>query len=330
MRSTSFRATSASKPAVVARRWPRGLRFVRDLPEAERREGAALKELRLNAYAKVNLTLDVLGDRPDGYHDIETVLHTVELHDSIILRENGEGITIRCASPDVPLDRRNIVHRAAGLLKERFQISRGIEIELTKCIPTASGLGGGSSDAAVTLLGLAQMWKLRLNDGQLLELASQIGSDVPFFLAGGAALAMGRGERMRLLRPLPTTWVVLSRPPVPVSTEWAYKTLDHAAVRKRPDTAAVVRALDAEDAAGVGRLLCNVFEDMVVAHHPMVGEIRERMLARRPLGVSLSGTGPALFALVANEAAAREMAADLSAALPQIDVFVTRTFAEER
>ncbi len=288
-----------------------------------------MKELRLNAYAKVNLTLDVLGDRPDGYHDIETVLHTVELHDSIVLREDGEGITVRCASPGVPADTQNIVYRTAQLLKETFEIPRGVEVELKKSIPIAAGLGGGSTDAAVTLLGLAQMWKLRLSERQLMELAAKIGSDVPFFLAGGAAVAMGRGERIRILRPLPTTWVVLARPAVQVSTEWAYKVLDHGTVRKRPDTRSIVRALEAEDAGAVGRLLCNVFEDVIVAHHPIVGTIRDRMLAFHPLGVSLSGTGPVLFALVAKEAAAREMGAALASA-PDLEVFVTRTFAEER
>jgi 4-diphosphocytidyl-2-C-methyl-D-erythritol kinase len=288
-----------------------------------------LKELRLNAYAKINLTLDVLADRPDGYHDIETVLHTVELHDSIILREDGAGITIRCSSPGVPADTQNIVYRAAQLLTETFEISRGVEIELTKCIPIASGLGGGSSDAAVTLLGLAHMWKLRLGERELLDLGSKIGSDVPFFLAGGAALAMGRGERIRPLRPLPTTWVVLARPPVQISTEWAYKMLDHGALRRRPDTAAIVRALEAEESMAVGRLLCNVFEDVVVAHYPITGVIRDRMAECRPIGVSLSGTGPVLFALVANEAAAHTMSGAL-ADIPNIEVFVTRTFAEER
>lgn len=288
-----------------------------------------MKELRLNAYAKINLTLDVLGDRPDGYHDIETVLHTIELHDSLIVREDGGGITVRSTSPEVPDDSRNAVYRAAHLLRETFRVPRGVEIDLLKAIPVAAGLGGGSSDAAVTLLGLAQMWKLRLTDRQLLDLASRVGSDVPFFLAGGAALATGRGERVRKLRPLPTTWVVLARPPVQVPTEWAYRVLDHRAVRRRPDTEAVVRALEAEDAVAVGRLLCNVFEDVITAHYPVVGEIRRRMEASRPLGVSLSGTGPVVFALVPNEAAARAMSADL-AALPGVDVLVTRTFAEER
>jgi 4-diphosphocytidyl-2-C-methyl-D-erythritol kinase len=288
-----------------------------------------VKQLRLNAYAKINLTLDVLGDRPDGYHDIETVLHTVELHDTIILREDGEGISLRCASPDVPVETQNIVHRAATLLRETFQIPRGVEIELSKQIPVASGLGGGSSDAAVTLLGLAQMWKLRLDEGQLIELGSKIGSDVPFFLIGGAALALGRGERVRMLPPLPTTWVVIARPTVPITSEWAYKALDHGAVRRHPDTQGVVRALEAEDPRGVGRMLCNVFEDVVIAHHPVVGTIRDRMTAMGPLGVSLSGTGPAVFAMAANESAAKELAAALGSTA-DVEVIVTRTFAEER
>ena len=288
-----------------------------------------MKELHLNAYAKINLTLDVLGDRPDGYHDIETILHTVELHDSITLRENGDGIAVLCASPDIPQDTQNIVHRAASLLKETFRVPRGVEVELTKCIPIASGLGGGSSDAAVTLLGLAQMWKLRLGERQLMELAGQIGSDVPFFLAGGAALAMGRGERIRPLRPLPTTWVVLARPRLQVSTEWAYGVLNHDTPRRRPDTPAVMRAMDAEDPAQVGRLLCNVFEAVVETHHPAVRALRDRMAAHRPLGVSMSGTGPVLFALAAKESEARTLG-DALAADSGDEVFVTRTFAEQR
>jgi 4-diphosphocytidyl-2-C-methyl-D-erythritol kinase len=288
-----------------------------------------VKELHLNAYAKINLTLDVLGDRPDGYHDIETVMHTVELHDSITLREDGDGIAVRCASPDIPADTQNIVHRAAALLKETFRVPRGVEVELTKCIPIAAGLGGGSSDAAVTLLGLAQMWKLRLGERQLMDLAGQIGSDVPFFLAGGAALAMGRGERIRALRPLPTTWVVLARPRLQISTEWAYHELNHDAPRRRPDTSAVLRALDAENPAEVGRLLCNVFEDVVETHHPAVRSLRERMAAHHPLGVSMSGTGPVLFALAGKESEARRLGEAL-AADRDCEVFVTRTFAEVR
>jgi 4-diphosphocytidyl-2-C-methyl-D-erythritol kinase len=204
-----------------------------------------------------------------------------------------------------------------------------VEVELSKCIPIAAGLGGGSSDAAVTLLGLAQMWKLRLDERQLMDLAGQIGADVPFFLAGGAALAMGRGERIRPLRPLPTTWVVLARPHLQISTEWAYGVLDHSAGRRRPDTHSVVRALHAENPAEVGRLLCNVFEDVIETHHPVVRALRERMASHGPLGVSMSGTGPVLFALAAKEAEARALGDALTADGTH-EVFVTRTFAEQR
>ena len=132
-----------------------------------------------------------------------------------------------------------------------------------------------------------------------------------------------------MLRPLPTTWVVIARPTIQITSEWAYKALDHGAVRKRPNTQRVVQALEAEDPRIVGQLLCNVFEDVVVANHPIVGTLRERMAALRPLGVSLSGTGPAVYAMVANEAAAKEIGSALGA-LPDVEVFLTRTFSEER
>src|SRR2546426_2399700 len=291
--------------------------------------GKPVKELHLNAYAKVNLTLNVGGARSDGYHEIESVMHTIALHDSITLREAGTGVEVLVTNSEVPNDQRNLVVRAAQLLREAFGVERHVQIELTKRIPVASGLGGGSSDAAVTLLGLAQMWKLRVDNRQLMELGGKIGSDVPFFLIGGAALALGRGERVRMLPPLPTTWVVIARPTIEITSEWAYKALDHGSVRKRPNTPGVVRALESEDARGVGHLLCNVFEEIVIAHHPIVGTIRERMAGHRPLGVALSGTGPAVFAMASNEAAATEMPGGL-AHMGGVEVFVTRTFAEER
>lgn len=288
-----------------------------------------LKELHLNAYAKVNLTLNVLGPRADGYHDIETVLHTIDLHDAVTLREREDGIEVRTDSPEVPQDARNLVVRAAQVLRDTFGVRRGVEIEIRKRIPVAAGLGGGSSDAAITLMGLVQMWKLRLNGRELLSLAASLGSDVPFFLEGGAALARGRGERVSWLPPLPTTWLVLARPRVEVSTAWAYANLDPAAVPSRPDAAALVEALRREDLGAVGRLLGNVFEDLLIRTHPLVGELKRRILAGEAYGATLSGTGPTVFGLMANEAAARKTVEDL-AAVGEADVWLSRTFAEER
>lgn len=291
--------------------------------------GKPVKELHLNAYAKVNLTLNVVGARSDGYHEIESVMHTIALHDSITLREAGAGVEVLVSGSEVPNDQRNLVVRAAQLLRETYGVDRNVQIELVKRVPPAAGLGGGSSDAAVTLLGLAQMWKLRLDGRELLGLAMKLGSDVPFFLEGGAAVARGRGERLAFLRPLPTTWVVLARPQVAVATEWAYRQINLAAIAARPDTTAMVDAVKREDVRDVGRLLCNVFEDLISVAHPVVGELRRRILRGEAYGAALSGTGPTVFGLMANEAAARKVADELQT-LPEVDVQVTRTFAEER
>ena len=291
--------------------------------------GKPVKELHLNAYAKVNLTLNVGGARSDGYHEIESVMHTIALHDSITLREAGTGVEVLVTNSEVPNDQRNLVVRAAQLLREAFGVERNVQIELVKRIPAAAGLGGGSSDAAVTLLGLAQMWKLRLDGRELLALATKLGSDVPFFLEGGAAVARGRGERLAFLPPLPTTWIVLARPRVAVTTEWAYRQLNPAAIAVRPDTAAMVDAVKREDVRDVGRLLCNVFEDLIISSYPIVGELKSRVLRGEAYGAALSGTGPTVFGLMANEAAARKVADELQV-LPDVDVQVTRTFAEER
>ncbi len=286
-----------------------------------------MKELKLNAYAKVNLSLDVLARRPDGYHEVETVLHTVELHDTVVLREAEGGIRVVCDHRRVPTDEQNLVFRTAQLLREVSGTDRGVEIEVRKRIPPASGLGGGSSDAAVTLLGLAQMWKLRLDHAQLLELAAQVGSDVPFFLVGGAALATGRGERLRYLPTLPATWVVLACPDAEVSTAWAYANLDLARVPRRPDTQRLVEALRAEDVAAVARELCNVFEPLVSDRYPQVQELKRRLLEAGALGASMTGTGPAVFGLFPGEAEARR-AWDALRASGDAEVVLTRTFAE--
>lgn len=292
--------------------------------------GKPVKELHLNAYAKVNLTLDVGQERPDGYHEIESVMHTIALHDSITLREAGSGTEVIVQDgAEVPADHRNLVARTAEVLREMFGVARPLQIELTKRIPVSAGLGGGSSDAAVTLLGLAQMWKLRLDGREVLALATKLGADVPFFLEGGGAVARGKGERITYLPPLPTTWMVLARPRTEVSTAWAYRQLPAGGMLSQPPTAAMIEAVKREDVREVGRLLHNVFEDILFRHHPVIANLKARILRGEAYGASMSGTGPTVFGLMANEAAAKKTADDLRS-LPDVDVFVTRTFAESR
>lgn len=288
-----------------------------------------MKELHLNAYAKVNLALNVLEKRDDGYHEVETVLHTVVLHDLITLRESGDGIRVMTDGEALPSDATNLVYRVAALLQEQYSVQRPVEIEVRKHIPIAAGLGGGSADAAMTLMGLAQMWKLRLDARELHTLAARLGSDVPFFLGGGAAVARGRGERVTPLPPLPPTWVVLARPRVPVLTEWAYRHFQPAGITRRPDIPMLVEAIRRRDVPAVGRLLCNVFEEFIAARHPIVAELKARILRGEAYGAGMSGTGPTVFGLMANEAAARRVVEDLKT-VEGLDVFLTRTFAEER
>lgn len=288
-----------------------------------------MKELRLNAYAKVNLGLNVLRKRDDGYHEVETVLHTVGVFDEITLRESGEGIVVTAQGADIPTGPDSLLYRAAAMLREQHGIQRPVEIEVHKRIPVAAGLGGGSADAAVTLMGLAQMWKLRLDGRELHALAGRLGSDVPFFLSGGAAVSRGRGERVQPLPPLPATWVVLARPRIPVHTDWAYGKLRLAEVTRRPDIPALIGAVTSRDVPAVGRLLDNVFEEVVAAHYPVVAEVKARILRGEAYGAAMTGTGPTVFGLMANEAAARRVAEHL-AGVADLDIFVTRTFAEER
>ncbi len=289
-----------------------------------------MKELRLNAYAKVNLALDVLQRRDDGYHEVETVLHTIALHDEITLRESGEGVRVTATNGEaVPTGPDSLVYRAAAMLREQHGIQRPVEIEIHKRIPVAAGLGGGSADAAVTLMGLAQMWKLRLDGRSLRVLAGQLGSDIPFFLVGGAAVARGRGERVQALSPLPATWVVLARPRFPVLTEWAYRQIRPQEITQRPDVPSLLAAVARRDVPAVGRLLHNVFEPVIAAHHPIVAEAKSIILRGEAYGAVMTGTGPSVFGLMANEAAARRVGETLKA-IEALDVFVTRTFAEER
>lgn len=288
-----------------------------------------MKELHLNAYAKVNLALNVLDKREDGYHEVETVLHTIVLHDLITLRETGEDLRVTTDGEALPSGAANLVYRAAALLREEYDVKRPVEIEVQKRIPVAAGLGGGSADAAMTLMGLAQMWKLRLDGRELHALAVRLGSDVPFFLGGGAAVARGRGERVQPLPALPTTWVILARPRVPVLTEWAYKHLQPTGITRRPDVPRLVDAVRRQDVTAVGRLLVNVFEEFIAGRHPVVAELKARILRGEAYGAAMTGTGPTVFGLMANEAAARRVAEDLGTA-DDVDVFVTRTFAEQR
>ncbi|HEA47493.1 MAG TPA: 4-(cytidine 5'-diphospho)-2-C-methyl-D-erythritol kinase, partial [bacterium] len=249
-----------------------------------------MKEIRIESPAKVNLFLEVLGKREDGYHNVETILETVDLCDDIILKQTKEGIEIACPPslrsgvsrresdfPSLPLGRENLAYQAASLLKERFKIKKGVQITIDKRIPLASGLGGGSSNGASVLLGLNRLWDLDLSYEELLVLAREMGADVSFFLRKGRALGRGRGDELQPLPQSPTLHFVLIFPGFEISAEWAYKNLRDL-TKERRSIKMILSALKSGDIRKVADSIYNRLEKAVIPKHPLIARIKERLL----------------------------------------------------
>ena len=252
----------------------------------------------VRAYAKINLTLDVLGKRSDGYHDLATVMQTVDLHDTLCLSTtNDNQVQIACTIPELSNDN-NLAARAVHLVRQHINSRQGVLIELHKRIPMAAGLGGGSSDAAAVLLALQRWWQLQLSPTDLLEMASSLGSDVPFFITGGLALCEGRGERVTALSsnwPRTMSWLLLLKPAISVSTAAVFRNLPASDYTDGLHSRAVCAALLAGKVPELEDLH-NSFERSVLETYPEVALSRESLLKAGASIVRLSGTGPTLFA----------------------------------
>lgn len=257
--------------------------------------------LLMKAPAKINLSLDVLHKRPDGYHEVEMVMTTIDLADRIELVELEEP-SIRIVSHNrfVPDDDRNLAYQAARLLKERYKVDKGVGISITKTIPVAAGLAGGSSDAAATLRGLNKLWKLGLSMDELADIGSEIGSDVSFCVYGGTALARGRGEKIRHIAPPPHCWVILAKPTIGVSTADVYKNLKLDQI-SHPDVHGMVQAINNQDYEGICGLVGNVLEEVTLKMYPEVAQIKEQMIRFGADAVLMSGSGPTVFGLVQHD-----------------------------
>lgn len=277
------------------------------------------------ARAKINLTLDILGKRPDGYHEVAMVMQSVALADRVAVRAvTGAGVELDCDLPALGAPEQNLAYRAAALLRETCGLKSGVAIELGKRIPVAAGLGGGSADAAAVLTAMNELFALGLSAAALCEIGAKLGSDVPFCILGGTQLATGRGEILRALPPLPACPVVLAKPAVSVSTAWAYKSYDAARVSERPATEAVVRALEARDLTKVSALVCNVLESVTIAAHPVIAEIKARMRRSGAMAALMSGSGPTVFALAPDAQCAARIAEDLRQ-MRDMEVVLTET-----
>lgn len=259
--------------------------------------------ISVKAPAKINLTLDVLSKRPDGYHEVEMIMTTVDLADRVDLTLLGhDEITLDCSASFVPDDIRNHAYKAAKLLKELYNVHKGVRIHIDKQIPVAAGLAGGSSDAAATLRGLNKLWDLNLSLDELAEIGAQIGSDVPFCVYGGTALAKGRGELITHLSSPAPCWVVLAKPPIGVSTVDVYGNLRVQEIANHPNTKAMLRAIEEQDFWAMAHSLGNVLENVTLQKYPQVRQIKQLMLESGADGVLMSGSGPTVYALVQKEA----------------------------
>lgn len=254
-------------------------------------------EIIEKAPAKINLSLDVLYKREDGFHELEMVMTTVDLADRIALKSLPEDqIVIRTTNGVLPLDRRNHAFQAAKLIKETFAIETGVEITIEKKIPIAAGLAGGSSDAAATLRGLNRLWDLNLTLEEVAELGSKVGSDVPYCVHGGTAFVSGRGEKVEPIGEMPQCWVVLVKPRVGVSTGSVFSVLSFDTVT-HPDTAGMVAAIKAKDYARMTQKVGNLLEEVTIARHPDIERVKEKMLKFGADAALMSGSGPTIFAL---------------------------------
>lgn len=265
------------------------------------------RRLELSAAAKVNLALEVLSRRPDGYHEIATVMQTVDLSDRLVL-EDTDGLEVRTTAAGVPTDERNLAYRAAAALREAAGIARGARITLDKRIPVAAGLGGGSTDAAATLVGLNRLWGLRWPAERLEELAVGLGMDVPFFLRGGAALGTGRGERLTPLGSA-SLGLVLVNPRFAVSTAKMYERLTPAMYSDGVRAKEAARALESRRAGRIAASLYNGLELAARAVYPQVGQMQAALVAAGALGAAMSGSGPTVFGVARSWEQARQIQA---------------------
>ncbi|MDR0879572.1 MAG: 4-(cytidine 5'-diphospho)-2-C-methyl-D-erythritol kinase [Clostridioides sp.] len=281
-----------------------------------------MESIKLKSRAKINLSIDVVGKREDNYNLVQMIMQSIDLFDIIELKELVENkIIVKSNSGDIPLDGDNIVFKAASLIKDKYKIDKGMEIFITKNIPIAAGLAGGSSNAAAVLVGLNELWNLNLTETELQELGLKLGADVPFCISGRPALAENIGERLTYINGLPkNTNIVVCKPNIFVSTKEVYENLNMSDVKTRPDTSCLIERLGEGDLVSVCNDMVNVLETVTSKKYPEIKEI-EDIMREDAIGTMMSGSGPTVFGIFNNEVDARKCSIKLKEQYNQ--VFVT-------
>lgn len=263
--------------------------------------------LTLKALAKINLGLDVLGRRDNGYHDVRMVMQTIYLYDNVTLTRTEEpGIQVETNLSYLPVDENNIAYKAAKLLIDEFGIQEGVHIKLEKRIPVAAGMAGGSSNAAAVLVGMNRMFDLDLSQSQLMERGVALGADVPYCVMRGTALAEGIGEELSALPPMPKCYILVAKPAISVSTKWVYETLDAKEIVEHPDIDGLLQGLKEQDLSKVASSMGNVLESVTIERYPIIETIKDAMKEAGALNAMMSGSGPTVFGIFDNRKVAKE------------------------
>ena len=254
--------------------------------------------MRLRAFAKINLGLDILRKREDGYHEVRMIMQTIQMYDVLEMkRVRKPGISLSVNYSYIPNDERNLVYKAAKLLMDEFQVKEGVDIRLEKFIPVAAGMAGGSSDAAAAMVGINHLFKLGLSEKDLMDRAVNIGADVPYCIMRGTALAEGIGEKLTRIAQVPDCYVLIGKPGIGVSTKTAYESLQLDKIQSHPDIDGMIRDIENGNLLAMTDKMGNVFESGIIGKYPVIGEIKDLMEANGALKAMMSGSGPTVFGI---------------------------------
>ncbi|PYG89014.1 4-diphosphocytidyl-2-C-methyl-D-erythritol kinase [Ruminiclostridium sufflavum DSM 19573] len=257
--------------------------------------------ISLEANAKINLSLDVLNKREDGYHNLRMIMQTVQLHDTITIQKIPSGVEIDCVASYVPNNNTNIACKAAAVMIDKYKLDAGVRIKIDKKIPVAAGLAGGSADAAAVIKGINSMFSIGIKQDELMKVGRTIGADVPYCIMGGTALAEGTGERLTVLPVLRGIPILIIKPRIGVSTAWVYKSLKLDKVGSRPDTEALISAIENRDIKFIADNMRNVLESVTIAKYPVIEKIKRALLDKGAVGSMMSGSGPSVFGIFEDE-----------------------------
>lgn len=283
-----------------------------------------MDRLELKALGKINLGLDVLGRRENGYHDVRMVMQTVYLYDRIIMKKSKTpGIRLETNLYYLPVNENNLAYQAAQMLMDEFHMEEGVSIQLDKHIPVAAGMAGGSSNAAAVLFGMNQMFSLGLSQKELMERGVKLGADVPYCIMRGTVLAEGIGEILTPLSPMPKCYVLIAKPAISVSTKMVYEKLDSHEIEDHPDIDGILAGLKAGDLKKVAGSMGNVLERVTVDAYPVIDQIKKMMIKEGALNAMMSGSGPTVFGIFEEKATARKAADAIRDAKLTKQVYVT-------